>query len=148
MLTATQTSTRNRSHRRGGRLGRRSGNAVLDLAFILPILLALTMGAVQYGYALFVKHALQGAAREGARAAIVGAVMVLAQSAAQGKLRTLLKNTAVLAVNLLHVKDVGLDHVAETGQATRTVNLRLPYAVPLLIAVALLLAHDALPGKG
>jgi Flp pilus assembly protein TadG len=50
---------------------RRSGNALLDLAFVLPILLMLTFGAVEYGYALYVKHALQGAAREGARAAIV-----------------------------------------------------------------------------
>ena len=50
---------------------RRSGNALLDLAFVLPILLMLTFGAVEYGYALYIKHALQGAAREGARAAIV-----------------------------------------------------------------------------
>ena len=80
--------------------------------------------------------------------AVVGAVMVLAQSAAQRRLGKLLNNTAVLAVNLLHVRDVGLDHVAATGQSTRTVEVRLPYAVPLLIAVALLVAHSALPGKG
>ena len=71
MRNATPSTSRSRSHRRGARFGRRSGNAVLDLAFVLPVLLALTMGAVEYGYALFVKHALQGAAREGARAAIV-----------------------------------------------------------------------------
>lgn len=50
---------------------RRNGNALLDLALVLPVLLALTFGAVEYGYAIYVKHALQGAAREGARAAIV-----------------------------------------------------------------------------
>lgn len=49
----------------------RSGNALLDMAFVLPILLALTFGAVEYGYALYIKHSLQSAAREGARAAIV-----------------------------------------------------------------------------
>jgi Flp pilus assembly protein TadG len=48
-----------------------AGNALLDLAFVLPILLGLTFGAVEYGYAVYVKHALQGAAREGARRAIV-----------------------------------------------------------------------------
>ena len=80
--------------------------------------------------------------------AIVGAVMVLAQSAAQGRLRKLMNNTAVLAVNLLHVTDVGLDHVAETGRSTRTVEVRLPYAVPLLVAVAVLVAHNVLPGRG
>lgn len=61
---------------------RRSGNAVLDMAFVLPILLALTFGAVEYGYALYLKHALQGAAREGARAAIVaGATATHVQTA-------------------------------------------------------------------
>ena len=49
----------------------RSGNALLDMAFVLPVLLALTFGAVEYGYALYIKHSLQSAAREGARAAIV-----------------------------------------------------------------------------
>src|SRR4051812_49150586 len=60
----------------------RTGNALLDLAFVLPILLALTFGAVEYGYALYVKHALQGAAREGARTAIVaGATSTQVQAA-------------------------------------------------------------------
>ena len=49
----------------------RSGNAILDMAFVLPILIGLTFGAVEYGYALYLKHSLQSAAREGARAAIV-----------------------------------------------------------------------------
>src|SRR4051812_21767087 len=49
----------------------RSGNAILDLAFVLPLLIMLTFGAVEYGYALYIKHSLQAAAREGARAAIV-----------------------------------------------------------------------------
>jgi Flp pilus assembly protein TadG len=49
----------------------RSGNAVLDLALVMPLLIGLTFGACEYGYALYVKHSLQAAAREGARAAIV-----------------------------------------------------------------------------
>jgi Flp pilus assembly protein TadG len=50
---------------------RRRGNAILDAAFVLPILLTLTFGSIEFGYFFFVKHSLQGAAREGARAAIV-----------------------------------------------------------------------------
>jgi Flp pilus assembly protein TadG len=49
----------------------RSGNAVLDMALVMPLLIGLTFGACEYGYALYVKHSLQAAAREGARAAIV-----------------------------------------------------------------------------
>src|SRR4051812_28702270 len=53
------------------RSSRFRGNAVLDLALVMPVLLALTFGAMEYGYALYLKHTLQGAAREGARAAVV-----------------------------------------------------------------------------
>ena len=53
--------------RRGGR----RGNALLDAALVLPILLSLTFGTVEYGYFFFVKHSLQGAAREGCRVGIV-----------------------------------------------------------------------------
>src|SRR4051812_6120067 len=49
----------------------RSGNALLDMALVLPLLIGLTFGAVEYGYALYIKHSLQAAAREGARTAIV-----------------------------------------------------------------------------
>ncbi len=46
------------------------GSAVLDAALVFPILLSLTFGTVEYGYYFYVKHSLQGAAREGARAGI------------------------------------------------------------------------------
>lgn len=46
------------------------GSAVLDAALVFPILLSLTFGTVEYGYYFYVKHTLQGAAREGARAGI------------------------------------------------------------------------------
>src|SRR3954454_15757458 len=66
------TSHTKRTHiKRSNRMRFRSGNAVLDMALVLPLLIALTFGAVEYGYALYIKHSLQAAAREGARAAIV-----------------------------------------------------------------------------
>jgi len=48
----------------------RRGSAVLDAALVLPILLSLMFGTVEYGHFFFWKHTLQGAAREGARTAI------------------------------------------------------------------------------
>jgi prepilin peptidase CpaA len=79
--------------------------------------------------------------------AVIGMVIVLAQAAAQGRTQTLLRNSAVLAVNLAHVNDVGLDHVKATGQSSRSVDRPLPYAVPVLIAVLILLAWNAAPGS-
>ena len=47
------------------RVRARSGNAILDMALVLPLLIGLTFGAVEYGYALYIKHSLQAAVREG-----------------------------------------------------------------------------------
>jgi Flp pilus assembly protein TadG len=49
----------------------RRGNAVLEAALVLPVLLAMAFGTVEFGHFFFIKHSLQGAAREGARAAIL-----------------------------------------------------------------------------
>lgn len=49
----------------------RRGNAILEAALVLPILLLLAFGTVEFGYYFYVRNNLQGAAREGARAAIV-----------------------------------------------------------------------------
>jgi len=72
--------------------------------------------------------------------AVIGMVIVIAQAAAQGRLRVLSRNSAVLAVNLIHVGDVGLEHTTATGQSCRSVDRPLPYAVPVLLAVIALLA--------
>lgn len=50
---------------------RKRGSAVLDAALVFPILLSLTFGCVEFGYYFYVKHTLQGAAREGCRAGII-----------------------------------------------------------------------------
>jgi Flp pilus assembly protein TadG len=48
----------------------RKGNAVLEAALVLPILLYLAFGTVEFGYFFYVKNNVQGAAREGVRAGI------------------------------------------------------------------------------
>jgi len=75
-------------------------------------------------------------------AALVGAIIVLFQAIYQGRGRVLMRNSAVLAVNMAHMGDVGLDHVRATGQSSRSVERPLPYAVPVLIAMAILLARS------
>ncbi|HEX4123174.1 MAG TPA: TadE/TadG family type IV pilus assembly protein [Tepidisphaeraceae bacterium] len=59
----------------GTRRGRRRGNAIVELALTLGILINLSFGMVEFGYYFYVKNSFEGAAREGVRAAIVpGAV--------------------------------------------------------------------------
>jgi Flp pilus assembly protein TadG len=50
---------------------RRSGAALIEMAMVLTLLMLLTFGGVEFGDVYFKKNTLQGAAREGARAAIV-----------------------------------------------------------------------------
>ena len=50
--------------------GKRRGGAVLETILILPILLYLAIGTVEFGYYFCVKHSLEGAARDGCRSAI------------------------------------------------------------------------------
>ena len=52
-----------------GRLPRR-GSSILEMTFVLFMLMALTFGTVEAGHFYFVKQQVQGAAREGARAAV------------------------------------------------------------------------------
>jgi prepilin peptidase CpaA len=76
-------------------------------------------------------------------AAVVGLVIVLAQSIAQRRVATLFRNSTVLLLNLWQVgADGGLTAAAETGKACRSVDRPLPYAVPILAATLLVAAFQ------
>ena len=77
--------------------------------------------------------------------AVVGMVLVLMQATAQGRMRVLLRNSAVVAINLAHVRELGVEHAKATGQSSRSVDRPLPYAVPVLIAVAIIAARSWRP---
>jgi len=78
--------------------------------------------------------------------AIIGAGIVIAQSLWQRRLTTLVRNSAVLAINLVHVGDVGVEHVAATGRSSRSVERPLPYAVPVFFAAMLVVIFKATHG--
>jgi prepilin peptidase CpaA len=70
--------------------------------------------------------------------AVLGMAIVLAQAAAAGRLRQLSRNSLLVAVNLVHVRQVGIDHARATGLASTAVDRPLPFAVPTGVAVLLL----------
>lgn len=72
-------------------------------------------------------------------AAIVGMFIVLAQALAQGRLTLLFRNSALIALNAAHVGEIGVEQVAASGKACRSVDRPLPYAVPVMLATLLLL---------
>jgi prepilin peptidase CpaA len=67
-------------------------------------------------------------------------VYVLAQAIATGRLRSLAGNSARLAVNIVHVRDLGIEHVEQSGERFRSIDRPLPYAVPVMAAVLTVLA--------
>jgi prepilin peptidase CpaA len=75
-------------------------------------------------------------------AAIVGMVIILVQCAARGRLKVLFSNTFVLVLNFLHVRELGIESVAQTGKSCRSVDRPLPYAIPVLLAVVLMVAMN------
>ena len=72
-------------------------------------------------------------------AAALGGVLGLLQGMWQGRLPALLRNTFLLAANLMNVKRLGVPQGPAGGQGTKTARDTLPYAVPILIATALVL---------
>jgi prepilin peptidase CpaA len=72
---------------------------------------------------------------------VIGLIIVLVQAAWQGRLAALLGNSAVVAVSILHIKDIGADHVEKTGRGCRSIARPLPFAVPTLIALVLVLSQ-------
>lgn len=72
--------------------------------------------------------------------AVIGMGIVLAQAAAQGRLRVLFRNSAVLVMGFVHARDTGIGPVAETGKAARSIDKPLPFAVPVFLATFLVVA--------
>ena len=99
---------------------RRRGSAILDAALVFPILLSLTFGTIEYGYFFFVKHTLQGAAREGCRAGIVPT-----GSAGTGD------STAVTVAIAQYLQGAGLNTGSTTLDAKYTLSIQSPFGTSI-----------------
>jgi prepilin peptidase CpaA len=72
-----------------------------------------------------------------AAAAVIGMAFVVAQAAVQGRLGSLFRNSAVIAVSFANAGEIGLEQAADTGKACSGSGRPLPYAVPVLLATIL-----------
>jgi Flp pilus assembly protein TadG len=95
----------------------RTGSAVLDAALVLPILLSLMFGTIEYGHYFYWKHTLQGAAREGARTAII--------ANAQNSEVTAAVNTAMAAAGINPTK-----YTVKIRNATDTADVDVKNVAP------------------
>lgn len=70
--------------------------------------------------------------------AIVGLLIVLVQCTLQGKLFALFRNSATVAISLVHIEQLGAATTMELGKSCKTVARPLPYSVPVLVAAILI----------
>jgi prepilin peptidase CpaA len=73
-------------------------------------------------------------------AAVFGLVTVLAQSLKQGQTAALLRNSAIITINLVHLRQIGCQQVQAVGESCRSIDEPLPYGVSVLVGVVTLMA--------
>jgi prepilin peptidase CpaA len=81
-----------------------------------------------------------------AAAAIVGMIIVIAQALWQGRTRMLMRNSALVAVNLAYASDTGMESASDMCRSYRSVDRPLPYSVSVLSGLVLFLTKVAWAG--
>src|SRR5438477_9225280 len=98
---------------RSGR--RRRGSEVLEMALMMPILIGLIFGMIEFGYFFYLKHNLQAAAREGAR---VGSTLNATDADAVSKASAFLTAANLSAGSFAISSTTSGDTITVTVQAT------------------------------
>lgn len=116
------------------RLRSESGASAVEFALVLPVLMMVLFGIIEFGFALYQQAVLTNASREGARLGIVQAVPAITTAQINAAIDNYLTPTGINPANVARVIVPG----AVTG-APVTVSLTLPYTfmvLPNLTSVA------------
>lgn len=90
--------------------------AVVEFAVVLPLLLTILFGIIEYGWVFMVRQTLQTAAREGCRIAVL---QTATESAIQDRIAQVMQPTGLsFSVSLTH---------ATAGNPVETVEVSVPY---------------------
>lgn len=103
------------------KLGEEKGQALVEFALVVPLLLLLVIGIAEFGRAWMARNILTGAAREAARIAAVNAT----QSVALSRGYAILDSASITSGRNITLAD---DNVAY-GSVTVTVTYDLPITV-------------------
>jgi len=93
--------------------------AVVEFAVVLPLLLTILFGIIEYGWVFMVRQSLQTAAREGCRVAIL-------QTSVSPYTAVAARVNEVMAPTGLSTYDITMTH-ATAGDPTETVEVTVPY---------------------
>jgi len=93
--------------------------AVVEFAVVLPLLLTILFGIIEYGWVFMVRQALQTAAREGCRVAIL-------QTSVEPYTAVLNRISEVMGPTGLTSYEVSMTH-ATTADPVEAVSVTIPY---------------------
>ena len=128
------------SARPRARLSGESGAAAVEFALVLPILLVVMFGIVDFGRAYQAKTQLTHAVREGVR------TYVVTQDAARGEDKAV-ASAVSLGLDTDDVTTSGCDSTSDIGEdATLTATYSFDYITPLPALIATLPGAGALAG--
>jgi Flp pilus assembly protein TadG len=111
-----------------------SGAAAVEFALLLPVLMMILFGIIEFGFALYQQAILTNASREGARLGIVQSVPAITTAQINATIDTYLAPTGINPANVTRAIVAG----GPTGTPV-TVSLTLPYTfmvLPSLTSVA------------
>lgn len=120
------------------RSGARRGQALVEFALVLPVLMLLLLGILEFGRAWNVRQVLTDAAREGARLAVVGDPSVVEESQVDARIAQYL-GRARIDPDSVAITYEGFD--GRTGDIL-TVELTLNYHFIALHRLAGLVTND------
>ena len=104
---------------RGSR--RRRAAAVVEFAVVLPLLLTILFGVIEYGYVFMVRLTMQNAAREGCRVAVL-------RSSESPYTEVTTRINQVMAPTGLTTYAIEMSHATfDPCNPTETVNITIPY---------------------
>ena len=106
--------------RRGRGAKRARGSAVVEFAVVLPLLLTILFGIIEYGWVFMVRQTLQSAAREGCRLAVL-------QTTDAPYTEVIQRVNQVMAPTGLSTYTVNMTH-ADAAQPIETVTISIPFA--------------------
>jgi Flp pilus assembly protein TadG len=117
----------------------RRGQALVEFALILPLMMLLLLGIVEFGRAWNVKQVLTDAAREGARLAVVGDPSITQQSQVDTRIKEVVSRAGLDPTQVTITYPDGFK--MGTGKVT-TVQLSMPYRFVALHRFAALVTNN------
>ena len=138
MFTSKLFSVRRRIGRRGTR--RERGGAIVEFAVVLPLLLTVLFGIIEYGWVFSVRQTLQHAAREGCRLAVL-------QTSVEPYANVSSRVSEVMQAASISGYTLNMEHAVDGVTNTETITVSVPYSTISLVGGFFGTANYTLSGQ-